>query len=144
MTQYWQALLEQALIKKLKQTANEFADRTFRVVDIGIFPWHSSIELSFLFEEDDDHIDDIAAWKYYDYSQMNEDSWPEAKVVAIDLNKIWSHGCHIDSILSAVARVMASKNISDILDGFKKTSDFRVQILDPDDANSRNYANPQK
>ena len=142
MSKNWPELLEEALIQKLKQAANEFSDSVVRVIDIGIFPWHSKIELSFLFEEEDCHIDDIAAWKYYDYSQISEGYWPEAKLAAIELNKIWNQSQNIDSILSVVARVVSSKSISDVIAGFKKASDFRVQILDPDDKNSKNYANP--
>lgn len=64
--------IERALLDKLEGAIAEIGEREVQVLDAGVFPWHSSIELSFLLSSDKCDREFIADWPYYDYSKLNE------------------------------------------------------------------------
>lgn len=52
--------IESLLAERLNEALSEFKSKELNIIDIGVFPWHSKIELSFLFSSDDVFEDDIA------------------------------------------------------------------------------------
>jgi hypothetical protein len=131
--------MEEALVELLERASNEFPDKELLVLDIGIFPWFNSIEVSFLFSEDTCDRDDIAAWPHYDYSKFNEGGWEMAKPVAAQLAKEWSEDSDTIGILRRESLVVKLPSIQRALTKFKLAKDFTVQVLNSDDSNSPNY-----
>ena len=135
----WQKTLEDILVKILTDAVSEFSTKEIKIIDIGIFPWHNYIELSFLFADDNCDSDDIASWKYYNYSQFNEGKWQEVETVIQELHKDWEKNNDIVTLLKKVAFVVKSNKVNEEIQKFNKASLFKVQILNPDDSNSPNY-----
>ena len=137
--EHWQKKLERALLDKLESAVAEIGNREVQVLDVGVFPWHSSIELSFLLSSDKCGRAFIADWPYYNYSKLNEGEWPAAKPVAEYINERWVQDCDLMGILKGVAMVVRSPAVTKQLENFRLAPKFEVQVLNPDDANSPNY-----
>ncbi len=60
--EYSRENIEQLLEGKLLEAVDNFGKKELRIIDVGVFPWHSEISVSFLFSEDSAEEDDIAAW----------------------------------------------------------------------------------
>ncbi|WP_417594711.1 hypothetical protein [Oceanospirillum sp.] len=146
--------IELVLEAKLKQLAEELsvndavAGRGLRIVDLGVFPWFQTIEISFLFEGDkiigmDDIAadDEIADWPFYDLSGINEGRWPEAEALAADLAGIWndSDNPELPPFLHDFAKACQSPRLKQALSGLNLADDFTFQILNADLDDSPNY-----
>ncbi|WP_180914381.1 hypothetical protein [Vibrio parahaemolyticus] len=81
--------IEKALLEYFRSNLERLSDKEIDLIDIGVFPWHSKIEVSFYESGDSASLDDIAAWKLYDFSSMNEGHWNLGLDVAEDLSKEW-------------------------------------------------------
>ena len=58
----WKSSFEKAVLVKLTELDST---RTLKILDVGIFPWHTSIELSVFYAGDDSgdsFEDDVASW----------------------------------------------------------------------------------
>ena len=135
----WQQQLEMALVEILGNAAREFQGEELKVIDIGVFPWHSSIELSLLFTGDSCDVDDIAAWPNYDYSQFNEGGWESAVSVANALNQEWELEKDTEVILKGVVETLKLTKVSNQLIKFNKASNFLIQVVNPDGDDHSNY-----
>ena len=135
----WQKAFEVAVLEKLDNAATEFGDSGVQILDIGVFPWHSALELSLLLSSDECDRRDIADWPPYDYSKFNEGKWPAAQPVAEYLSEWLARDFDLESILKGVAMVMRSPAVTQKLESFRLAPEFEVQVLDPDDADSPNY-----
>ena len=131
--------MEKALVELLAKAAREFSGKELLALDIGIFPWSSSIEVSFLFSEDECDSEDIAAWPHYDYSEFNEGGWLQAKPIAEQLAKEWEKDSNIVGILKREALVVTFPKVREAISRFTLAKDFKVQVLNSDDSNSPNY-----
>ncbi|MDF4259688.1 hypothetical protein P7M41_25425 [Vibrio parahaemolyticus] len=60
--------IEKALLEYFRSNLERLSDKEIDLIDIGVFPWHSKIEVSFYESGDSASLDDIAAWKLYDFS----------------------------------------------------------------------------
>ena len=139
--EHWQKELERALLEKLESAVGEIGKREVQVLDVGVFPWHSSIELSLLLSSDKCDRAFIADWPYYDYSKFNEGEWPAAIPVAEYINERWAQDSDLVGILKGVAMVVRSPAVTKQLENFRLAPEFEVQVLNQDDANSPNYCN---
>ena len=131
--------MEKALIELLKKAANEFSDKELLVLDIGIFPWFNSIEVSLLFSEDKCDLDDIASWPYYDYSKYNEGGWASADSTVERLSREWKENSNIAGILKQESLVLNLPSVQEALSNFSLAKNFTIQVLNSDDSNSPNY-----
>lgn len=149
--------IELILESKLKQLAEEVCHseavkgRKLRVVDVGVFPWFQTIEISFLFEGDKivgmDEVaadDEIADWPFYDISGINEGRWPEAEPLAAEMAGDWNDSDNPELIpfLQDFAEAAQSPTLKQALSALKLADDFTFQILNPDLDNSPNYCLP--
>ncbi len=146
--------IELVLEAKLKQLSEELsasdavAGRALRIVDLGVFPWFQTIEISFLFEGDKivgmDEIaadDEIADWPFYDISGINEGRWPEAESLAAEMAGDWNDSDNPELIpfLQDFAKAAQSSKLKQALSGLNLADDFTFQILNPDLDDSPNY-----
>jgi hypothetical protein len=71
--------IEQALIIKLRELVDQYADKTLQRLDFGVFPWHGYVEISLLLVDDvldpDDDPDAVGDWPHYDIAE----AWPESE-----------------------------------------------------------------
>src|SRR5690242_14457357 len=81
--------IEDVLADKFDALTGEFSGRTIRRLDIGIFPWHASIEISVLLEDDRCDPKDIAAWPHHNVSDLAEGKWPQAVDLCKRMMKMW-------------------------------------------------------
>lgn len=152
--QYGVEAIKSVLQAKLKQLADELSadpavkDRALRIVDLGVFPWFQTIEISFLFAGDKivgmDEIaadDEIADWPFYDISGINEGRWPEAEPLAAEMAGDWNDSDNPELIpfLRDFAQATQSPEIKQALSALTLADDFSFQILNPDLDNSPNY-----
>ena len=131
--------IEQLLAEKLSEALSEFREKEVRIIDIGVFPWHSEINVSFLFSEDSEEDDDIAAWPYFDYSKIFEGGWDQAKELAKKMNEIWLEDNDPTPFFLDFGSAATSEKVTKLIKQFKLAPDFRVQVLNPDDSNSENF-----
>ncbi len=64
--------IEKALLEYFEKNRQPLSDKKIKLIDIGVFPWHAKVEISFYESGDSAAIDDIAAWSLYDYANMYE------------------------------------------------------------------------
>ena len=125
----WENQLKNALLIKLKKIDSS---RELKILDVGIFPWHSSIELS-AFYIGDNYEDDIAAWPNYNFSHEEEGEWPEVEQICKSMNAQYLKNTETkNTFFKCTAKIMKSKEVIDLLKTKKLSSEFRVDVLDPD------------
>ena len=134
-----QAQLVSAIAQKLVLVRTERELRPIRILDVGIFPWHTSIELSFLCDGDTADPEDTADWPLYNFSNIYEGKWDAAKLVCEAMNAEWNRSHDIVFILRVAAAAIDSTEVRQAIHHLPRSSDFRVRILDPDDSDSPNY-----
>jgi len=149
--------IKSVLEPKLKQLSEEFSHseavkgRKLRIVDLGVFPWFQTIEISFLFEGDQivgmDEVaadDEIADWPFYDISGINEGRWPEAESLAAEMAGDWNDSDNPELIpfLQDFAKAAQSPELKQALSVLNLADDFTFQVLNPDLDNSPNYCLP--
>ena len=131
--------MEKALIELLTKASNEYAGKELLVLDIGIFPWFNSIEVSLLFSEDQCDLDDIVSWPHYNYSNYNEGGWSSASSTVERLSKEWEKNSDIVSILKQESLVLRLPSVKKAISKFSLANNFTVQLLNSDDSSSPNY-----
>ena len=129
----WKSLLEQAILVKLAEIDST---RTLKILDVGLFPWHASIELS-AFYVGDDFEDDIASWPSYNFSHGEEGRWPEVEDLCKAMNTEYeastmSAAMSAAMYFQAAASVMKRPAIAEALNAKRLDDDFRITVLDPD------------
>jgi hypothetical protein len=131
--------IEIILEEKLKEALEEFKTKELRIIDVGVFPWHSEINLSFFFSNDTADEDDIAAWPNFNYSNIHEGGWDQAKEIATKMNGMWEKDCDAIPFFLDFGSAAISERITTIVNRFNLAKNFKIQVLDPDDSNSENY-----
>ena len=134
----WQDDLKIELIKKFQNIQNDFKDKPLKAIDIGVFPWFDSFEVSFLVEGDDFPLYDTAAWKYFDYTGFSEGKWEELKPILEEIKDEYERNGK-EYIFKEVAKIINSQELQDIISLYPKNEDFIIQILDSDEPSSINY-----
>lgn len=137
--EYSRENIEQLLEGKLQEAVDNFGKKELRIIDIGVFPWHSEISVSFLFSEDSAEEDDIAAWPYFDYSKIFAGDWEQARELAKKMNEMWAINNDPIPFFSDFGSALTSDRISSVIKRFNLAPDFRIQVLNPDDPNSKNF-----
>jgi len=97
--------------EKLQEALAEFHSNELKLVDIGVFPWHSTIEISLLFSSDDAYEDDISDWPYYDYSKMSEGGWDRGKELTSEIKKIWDKNKDANPIFKDFGEAINSNKV---------------------------------
>ncbi|EGQ8512252.1 hypothetical protein P3594_07350 [Vibrio parahaemolyticus] len=131
--------IEKALLEYFRSNLERLSDKEIDLIDIGVFPWHSKIEVSFYESGDSASLDDIAAWELYDFSSMKEGHWNLGLDVAEDLSKEWDKSRDILPCLFDFSSAVTSDAVRAAIGEYKLSNNFCVQILDPDKPNSKNY-----
>ena len=141
--------LAASLAEKLRQASAEMQLRPIRIFDVGVFPWHESLELSFFCEGDEDdeksggdraYEDDVASWPLYNFSAMEEGEWQSAEPICAVLSTQWeSQEPNLVPMLQLVVQALKSEPVQQALSQLPQAADFRIQVLDPDDPESPNY-----
>jgi hypothetical protein len=132
--------IEQALITKLRELANQFSGKTLQRIDFGVFPWHGYVEISLLLVDDvfepDDDPDSIGDWPHYDIAG----AWPESEDFGQQMKQIWT-GDHSTSerFFCLIGDVIKTTNIADIIQQFSRSESFQITLFDPDMQTTRNY-----
>lgn len=133
--------IEAALSAKLSEMVPDFQGRVVRRLDVGVFPWHGTLELSVLLADDICEERDIASWPNYAVSGLAEGDWPEAVEYCREMQRQWQANTRLTtSFLELVSEALWSQDVRASIDGFNKSDDFVVTVLDPDNRNSPNYA----
>ncbi len=124
-----------------------------RALDLGCFPWHGSIELSFLttqemFEEteEDDKWEEIADWRWYNFNE-NFHNWEEFKTLIPWIRGEWyqdeeKRESEIGRLFEASARALTSPPVIQELRNYLLTPDFELSVFHPDKGSVHNYCRP--
>jgi hypothetical protein len=129
-----------AIAVKLNELSRQHAGQELKRLDVGVFPWHASIELSLLFVDDDCDERDIASWRYYDASHASAGRWPETQHLLKQMGDFWLRDAKSsDRIFAAVGGAMSTPVVQVELNRFKLLSDVTVTLYDPDNRSSPNY-----
>lgn len=134
------------LTEFLKQNVQHFSNDEMYVLDLGCFPWSSSLELSFLTIDEakyygNDKFEEIADWKYYAFNHDVICS-PEIEVLESQIGKEYeiSEGSteFVSQLLKVCAEALSSKEVITVLNLYKLSPDFRCTVFNPDDGNFSN------
>ena len=131
--------IEKALREYFERNWQLLSDKKIKLIDIGVFPWHAKVEISFYESGDSAAIDDIATWSLYDYANMYEGGWDSGMEVAKDLEREWNKDNDILPFLFDFSSAVTSAEVRNVINKFNLESNFSVQILDPDSSDSENY-----
>jgi hypothetical protein len=112
------------------------------VFDLGCFPWHGSIELSFLTAAEadaDPKLFDpsaIAAWDHYDFAGENG-PWPAGKELGKETSDLYhkaddARESVVDAFLRASAAAVATPEVSAALNELTRDPRFQIWVLHPD------------
>ncbi|MBA4049702.1 hypothetical protein [Ralstonia pickettii] len=132
---------EAALSDKLFELATCFRGQAVRRLDVGVFPWHGTLELSVLLATDICEERDIASWPNYAVSRLAEGEWPEAVECCREMRRQWeANAGRTISFFELVGEALWSQKVRASIDSLNRSEDFVVTVLDPDNRNSPNYA----
>ncbi|WP_027710428.1 hypothetical protein [Zooshikella ganghwensis] len=131
--------IEKALLEYFERNLQPLSDKKIKLIDIGVFPWHAKVEISFYVSGDSVAIDDIAAWSLYNYANMYEGGWDSGMEVAKDLEREWNKDNDILPFLFDFSSAVTSAEVRSVINKFNLESGFSIQILDPDSSDSENY-----
>ncbi len=146
----WKLALKQAILVKLAEID---ANRILKILDVGVFPWHTLIELSAFYvgdDADDAFEDDVASWPSYNFSHQDDDQWPEVDHLCEAMATAYSEAGEMDeesteasdtSVSPATVAAMYFQATADVMKETAATAlstkqladDFRITVLDPDD-----------
>jgi hypothetical protein len=132
--------IEQALLVKLGELADQYSGKTLQRMDFGVFPWHGYVEISFLLVDDvfDDGDDPnaIGDWPHYDIGG----DWPEIRHFGQQIQQIWQNDASAsEAFFCLVGEVIQAPNITAIIQQFARSESFEITLFDPDMQTSRNY-----
>jgi len=139
------ARLARALAQELRAQHARLSDETMRLFDLGCFPWHGYLELSFLTDTDTAWSTrqpleaSVGDWRLYNFVPQ----WPLARDIAGEMKRHYEQApspreaalCYFQACAAAVC----SEEVSEALSVYHRTPDFYVRVFDPDDYFSPNY-----
>lgn len=145
--------LQLMLFNELRMWRFRLSGQKMRILDLGCFPWHGYLELSFLttHEPQMKGIRDKKActgnWRLYDFPHTFVSGWPQAIDLAKRMKRTYAAyaepAAFAQSCFEACARALRSKQVARALSDYRLTDDFELRVLDPDDSHSRNYCQPR-
>ncbi|MCO1336910.1 hypothetical protein MO867_21515 [Microbulbifer sp. OS29] len=131
--------IENAFLEYFEKNVLDLLDRKIKLIDIGIFPWHSRVEISFYLSDEKSAIDDVAAWKLYDHGSMYEGGWDSGLAIAKDLEAEWKKDNDILPFIFDFSSAITSSKVRGSIKKYNLDEDFSLQILNPDSIDSKNY-----
>ncbi len=139
----WSANLAAALRVLLEREERRFVARPIRRLDVGVFPWHGTIEISVLFQSDIANVKplgDVAEWPNYNFSLSSEGGWPEASPISSEMRRAWEKDhTSAKKFFEATAMALRSPTLEHLLSGLLRSEDYLVTVFDPDEKSSVNY-----
>lgn len=134
--------LQKMLVNELAFWNARLSAETMRAFDLGCHPWHGYLELSFL-TIDEPHLgthsgkfDEIAAWRWYNFTQTFTSGWPQATDIERWMKARWDEAEEkqvvSDVFLGAAVSVVESGPVLAELARYRRTSDFEITVFDPD------------
>ena len=139
--QDWKVQLETAIKAKLSAEPDVIRSWDPQRLDIGVFPWHGCIELSFQRDDESNLGGNIADWAHYNFSQFNEGQWLEAKALSEAMMKDWLDNHSVaEKYFQATGEVARSEPFIEFIATLFHGKMVHVTVLNPDKLGSRNYA----
>jgi hypothetical protein len=144
--------LSLAIAKELEIQQSNLSSENMRVFDLGCFPWHGYLELSFLTDNEPQlnersPLGVIGGWRLYNFVSK----WHATMGLGAQMQRDWELAPSSDlkarvteRYLKACAFAMLSTEVSSRLSHYRLAPDFQLRVVDPDDPNSRNYCLPTK
>ena len=131
----WQTGLERAIVTKLAEVK---PDQELAALDVGVFPWHSTIELSALYKGDsnreDCFEDEVASWPQYNFSKQQEGDWPAIESLTQTMDEAYRADPSSKEVYFAAAgRAAKSQLVAARLEQLSLSEEFRMIVVDPDD-----------
>jgi len=135
--------LSELLVRELRVWHDAFAEEHMRAFDLGCFPWHGYLELSFLttyepaLADRGDPFSCIAEWKLYNFGVRSAEPIPtERKHLGRRMQLFWesveAKGPVSERFLTAAAEAVSSDEVQVELARYRRTSDFVTTVFDPD------------
>ncbi|MCL1037968.1 hypothetical protein L2750_12490 [Shewanella submarina] len=142
MTSLTREAIASVLAERLTYISKDFTGRSLAVVDIGIFPWHGTVEISLLFDDEIDGADleEIAAWPAYAWSdKQGAEYWQAGAELGTVFQKQYREGVPLDSLLLLVANALTQPGVTKALSEYQLSESFKFQLLNPDTTGGPNY-----
>lgn len=130
--------------EELAEWQARLADETMLAFDVGCFPWHGNIELSFLTTSEPrlgmrPPFGSIAEWRLYNFVP----NWPRARDLTSAMKNDWTLSSDkkdvADRYFRACAKAACSTVVSAVLSRYRRGTAFEVRVLDPDAPKGPNY-----
>ncbi|MDR7269538.1 hypothetical protein J2X20_002167 [Pelomonas saccharophila] len=133
------------LAQALRENRTRFGADTLRAFDLGCFPWHGYLELSFLttdepgLRNDRSPFTSVADWRFYDFVP----GWPAARHIAAAMQREWlaskDRKATADACFRECAQALRSETVGAALALYSRAPDFVLLVVNSDDPNSVNY-----
>lgn len=149
----FRADLEDIVTRELRTWQPALAAETMRAFDLGCFPWHGYLELSFLTADepqlvaDADAYKQIGEWKLYNFASKRDSSLRrQREELGARMAKSWSNSddkrAATEGFLQAAVLVLKSEAVRHELEKFQRVKDFVVTVFDPDNHRRGNLVKP--
>jgi hypothetical protein len=145
-------VLPALLVRELRTWRDALAEEQIRAFDLGCFPWHGYLELSFLTTREPnipqsvDPFSRIAEWRFYNFGVRSHTSIRSAREgLGARMQRYWDvHGSApavSERFLQAAALVATHPEVSSELRLFPLAGDFQTTVFDPGHSTRGNLIN---
>lgn len=141
--------LTTALAYELKFWHHRLYSEQIRAFNLGCYPWHGYLELSFLTDNeyfgnraDAKYI--IGDWRWYDFTSGWNYKWARAEELAEWMTKYYNDSEDgikaADELFRACAKAVTSPQVKAELQKYNLTEDFEISVFNGDEARpQKNY-----
>jgi hypothetical protein len=143
----WTSRLAQAVATAIRDFHRSYLkDSPVVVFDLGCFPWHGRIELSFLTAADLDadaglfDRSEIASWPHYEFVGVTE-PWPVGKELGQQMAALYHdtddveddiRDMVVETFLQASAGAVATPEVTAALNELTRDPRFQIRVQHPD------------
>lgn len=140
--EFFSGKLTIALANELRFWRDRLFSEQIRAFNLGCYPWHGYLELSFLttnehFVDNDDAKWMVGDWRWYDFTSGWNSKWEQAEELAKWINEYYENSANAkkaaDEIFRACAKAVTSPEVEAELKKYSLTDDFEVSVFNGDE-----------
>jgi hypothetical protein len=137
----WRIQLLNSILEELDNGPDILRYNTVVRFDIGIFPWHGYIELSYQCADEKNMSDRVADWRLYNFTNVQERKWISALPLQEIMKKTWeADASTAEDFFMAAGEVAKDGLLLSKLISLFPNQEIEITVFNPDDRRSKNYA----
>ena len=134
--------LKKQVVGELKQFGRYFSSDEMEQFDLGCFPWHGTLEISFLTKVEPGlgETSDVASWRLYNFTSTYSSNWPGIKEIGKWMQNEYDNKNHsAQDFFDVCVRVAKSLEVTEALKKhYRLSPNFHVSVFDTDNLDKGN------